>query len=167
MQARCQLLPRDIERVVGVHMVGLSEDRPEQAVGGLPQRRASGPADGRALESAIGLEATEELDDQSRLARARLADDADDLGSATLHALESGEELVELVRAADHLSRQPVPGKPSRRSRLGEHADQTVYHHRLRLAAQGQFAGGLEGEAVLGKRVGRIGHQDASRRGRQ
>ena len=117
--------------------------------------------------SAIGLEAAEELGDQSRLARARLADDADDLGSATLHALVSGEELVELVRATDHLCRQPVPGKPSRRSRLGEHADQTVHRHLLRLAAQGQFAGGLEGEAVPSERVGRVGHQDASRRGRQ
>ena len=55
-QARRQLLPRDLERVVGVDLVGFAEERAEDAVGGLAQRRAGGPADRRAGEPAVGLE---------------------------------------------------------------------------------------------------------------
>jgi hypothetical protein len=55
-------------------VVGFAKERPEYAVGWLAQGRASGAADGRAGEPAVGLEAPQEFSDQPRLAGARLAD---------------------------------------------------------------------------------------------
>ena len=148
-------------------MVGFAEQRPEDAVGGLAQRRAGDAADGRAGEPAVGLEPLQELGDQPRLAGARLADQAHDLGAAPLHPLERREQLVELVGAPDQRGREPVGREPARRSRLGERAEQAMDHDRLRLAAQRQLARRLEREAMPGERVGGVGDQDGSRRGRQ
>ena len=136
----------------------MGSPRDEQAA-----RRTAVPA-----EPAVGLEPPQELGDQPRLARARLADQAHDLRAAPLHPLERGEELVELVGAPDHRRCEPVRRKPARRPRFGERAEQAMDHDRLGLAAQGQFAGRLEGEAMLGEGVGGVGHQDRPRgRGRQ
>ena len=80
---------------------------------------------------------------------ARLADQAHDLSPAALHALERGQQLIELVGASDDRRREPERRQPAGRSRLGERAEQAMDDDRLGLAAQRQLAGRLEGEAML------------------
>ena len=69
-----QLLPRHVERVGLVDLVRVAEERPEDAVGRLAQRRARRASDDGTCEPAFGLERREELGDEARLARSGFAD---------------------------------------------------------------------------------------------
>ena len=150
-----QLLPRDIERVVGLHLVGLAEERREDAVGGLAQGRAVGPADGRAGEPALVLEPPQELGDQPRLARARLAHEAHDLRPATLHRARRRRGAARAPRCA----RPSATASPCAASPRADRGSASAPSRRWTtigsgLAAQRQFAGRLEGEAMPGERMG-------------
>jgi hypothetical protein len=58
-----QLLPSDVERIVGSHLVGFPEECSEDTVRGLAEGRAGRLPDGRAGQLAIGFEPPQELCD--------------------------------------------------------------------------------------------------------
>ena len=111
----------------------------------------------------ILIEPRQELRNKPRLAGACFAGQAHDLSLAALHAVEGREQLVEFLGAPDHGAGKPVGRKAARRLGLGECAEQSVDDHRLGFAAQRQFAGGLEGEAMPGQGMGGSRHQDRTR----
>jgi hypothetical protein len=131
-----QLASGHIEGVAGRHLVGFAEQRPEHTVGALTQGRACGLPHRDPGEPAVGLKPPHELGDQPRLAGSCLADQVDDLGSASLHPLKGRVELVELVGTSDHRRDEPMRRKPAGRTRLRQRTDQAVNHERLRFAAQ-------------------------------
>src|SRR5262249_62004048 len=98
----------------------------------------------------------EDRGDETRLARPGLAHEADQLGSAALHAVERALELVQLVYTADERRREPERGEPAAGPWLGHRAEQPIDHERLRLAAQGELAARLESEGMAGSGGGRL-----------
>ena len=161
-EARRQLLPGDVQRVRRFHLIGFPEERPEDAVGRLAQGRAGRPADRRAGELARGIEPSQKLRDEPRLARPGLADQAHHLGPTPLHPAERGHQLIELVGPSDERRHEPESLEAAGRSGLGEHTDQAMDEDRLGLAPERQLAGRLEREAVPRERLGGFGHQDRS-----
>src|SRR5262249_54098305 len=93
---------------------------------------------------------------------ASLADEAHDLGPPPLHAVEGGEQLIELVRPSHEGRREPEPRETTSRSRLGQRTEETMNDKRLGLAAKHYLARRLEREAGVGQDAGRLGHQNAS-----
>ena len=108
----------------------------------------------------VGAETREELRDQARLARARLAHHAHHLRAALPHRRERGHELRELGIAAHQRRRQPQRGQPPGRSRLRQRAQHAMHHDGLGLALGRYRARGLEGKGVLGEPIRGLGHQD-------
>ena len=58
------LLPRAVQRVSRLHLIGLSEEGAEDAVRRLPQRRACGAPHGRAGQASVGVEPRQEFGDE-------------------------------------------------------------------------------------------------------
>ncbi len=107
---------------------------------------------------------SQELGDQPRLAGAGIARQAHDLRAAFPHALECREQTAEFLVAPDQRAGEAQGREPTRRLRLGERAQQAMHDHRLGFAAQDNGAGGLEGEAMAGERLGRCRDHDGARR---
>ena len=164
-QALLQLAPGRLQRVGLLDAVGLAEQRAEGAVGRLAERRAGGAAHAGRREPVVAFEPREQLGEQARLARAGLADHADELGLAALHAVERGQQALDRRVAPDQRRRQPEVGEAARGGQLRAHADQAMNPHRLRLAAQRQLDGRLEGEAVPHQGLRRVRHQHRARLG--
>ena len=106
-EAGDQLPPGDVQRVRRIYLIGFPEECSEDAIRRLAQGGARGPAHGCAAESAVGLESREKLRDEPRFARACLADQAHNLGTAMLHPVERGHQPIELVGTPDERRRQP------------------------------------------------------------
>jgi hypothetical protein len=164
-----QLGARHLQRIRRVHPVRVPEQRAEDAVGRLAQGGAGRAAHRNAGDPAVGAgaQAREELRDEARLARARLAHHAHHLRAALPHRGERGHELRELGGAAHQRRRQAERGQPPGRSRLRERAQHAMHHDGLGLALCRHRARGLEGKGVLGEPIRGLGHQDGPGRRRR
>ena len=111
-----QLLPGDPERIGRIDPVGLAEERAEDAIGRLAQRRARCPPDNRARETALRVVSREELVEEPRLARSGLA----------LHPVKGASELVQLVGTPDERCREPQRREPTAGPGLEQRAEEPM-----------------------------------------
>ena len=106
-----------------------------------------------------------ELEQQARLADARLAHDEHDLAVAGLRLFEALEEHAQLALAAD-IGREPALGhdvQPRARRARGDHLPR---RHRLRLALEHERAERAREEVPLDEPVRCLRYDDATRIGR-
>ncbi len=130
-EAGGELLPSELERIIGSHAVRLAEEGGKDRVRLLAEGGADGVTHGHGREPPARLERREPLLEQARLAHTGLAGQTHHPRRALEHLLEGGDHLRELGRPADHGSTEPQhpepppgaadrarPRKPERRERL-------------------------------------------------
>ena len=154
------LAARRFERIGGCDAVRLAEQAGGDAIRPRADRRADDAAHRRVAEPRGAAQPLQQDVDQSRLADARLGNEAQDLRTAFGDAQRGREHVGELGVAADQRRFEPMGGQAAHvvTAKLVD-ADQPMDLQRFGLPLQGERAGRLERELALRQLVGGLAHQ--------
>src|SRR5215813_7420996 len=109
------------------------------------------------------LEVREELRQQTRLTRTRLAEQSHDLRLACEHAVEGSDELAQFIVTANERRFASSDVQAPRGTRNGQRCNDTVNGNGLGLALEPDLAQGFEIENMLGESVSRSARENLPR----